>query len=601
MIDEVDDTHIKEVSVEYDKDADADAKVEFLKKYKTNSISALEDLAKVVNKKGEVVPFLLWEHQKTLARCIDACRKINRRNIIISPKLRQGGMTTLCLAMCNLYSIFNRNKRSVFMAKEIGDIKGYMDIMSELYDHLPSFLKLGKDLDSAELVKYSMSGSSIRFMTSGDTEIVSRRKGRGATANYVHITEAAYVKYLETLLQSLRGSASPDATIVLESTPAGKGNFYYEMIHDVWSKGKEIENGIWQYEDIFLIFMPYYKHPEYFLEAPSDFEPITEQETKHLSVGASKGSVYYRRKEGDNLVGSSPEEVKKFLDHEYPGCIEDCFFESDTSYFDAIRMATIEEYIKALKKDSVEVTLKIGPDGKPIYLPPSLGNSVTIWTAPAKNNIYAHRYVLFADCAEGAKNSDYDCVYVLDRVENEIVAMSYGRLGAERQSDIMIKLAKTYDNAWVSWDRTGLGGDRLNYLISSGYKNLISTKEMTDSTDDSGYGVKWSKYSKFEACGIAKHMLEQQKIKVYDIKLYRECHAFGIPKDGSGVPRCIGGGNDDRIMTFVGVAYVLKFLPPPMPSRESRGGQWDKNNIYSINSYRRKQLDGEQNNTIFDV
>lgn len=230
-------------------------------------------------------------------------------NIVL--KARQLGMTTFIQIFMLDVCLFNSNINAGVIAHNRDDAqKFFKDKIKFAYDNLPQSLRDERAAtnDSAGELQFS-NGSSIRVGTSL----------RSGTYQYLHISEFGKVcaKFPDKAEEIITGALNTVATgqfIFIESTAEGDYGHFYDMCQTALNKTKLTEL------DYKFFFFPWYKHPEYRLEAevdiPADLEAYFEElENQGIIIHPSQKAWYVKKKETQ----------KSKMKQEYPSTPDEAF------------------------------------------------------------------------------------------------------------------------------------------------------------------------------------------------------------------------------------------------------------------------------------
>ena len=526
---------------------------------------AFETLLRVENKEGRVVPFKPWHNQLKVLKYKRMCQESKGQWSLFIPKVRQGGITTACMGDNVIDSRLYDGRSSLYMIKSGEDCEPLFKKLRVMDENLPQDVAGAKRSDQIRTIHYKDTNSQIRITEAGNSERSAQKKGRGATTQYMHITEAAYIEYLPEIMQGAVGSVSPDGCIVYESTMNGPRGAFYQKCIDIRAYGEELEPNVWKHDKEICLFLPFYEHPEYFSEVPDDWKAINDMERDMLGAGVPKGAIQFRRERQNSFVDSSNTGLTAEISvkREYPWNMDEGFESTGSNFFTTKIIKAKMTMNDALNREMLTAGIEIGEGMKPMWVGANGHNTFKVWSLPKYD--WENRYLTFMDCANGRPGGDYDCIYVYDRVDNLIVANSFGYHGAEVQCKLGINLAMMYDFSWLSWDNTGLGKDRLPYLLQSEYPNLFSTKQVDDYYEKSQWlGLTWNKSNRPQAIAVSKSMIEGGTMDIPDNDCYKEMLKFGYNEDGSG-PEGQLGSHDDRVMTIAGIAFLNPYVPPPVP------------------------------------
>jgi hypothetical protein len=527
----------------------------------SDRLYAIEHLTWITDKNGKKRLLEPWEGQQRFIRWKRYCVEQPGQWTLIVVKLRQGGITTVSIGDSLLDCVMKEGQDHIYLCKAGEDKEALFDRLKLMDEQLPPEFKLPKQRDQSTAIKYELPhGSSVRILESGDSARVSAKKGRSATCQYLHITEAAYIEHLSLIMGGASGSVSPNGCICLESTPNGPQGYMYSLAMKVYSEGREVEPNVWRHGTNILLFLPYYDHPEY--QSKNELEgDLDEKEQRLREIGAPDSAIQWRRewiasKANDDKTGLTPVEM---FDREYPAELMDGFRASGRGFF----RINIVQAMQSMY--SVSKAVKIGLDANFQPCAPNGPNTFTIYAPPVKG--WKNRYCLFMDCGEGLATSDFDCAYVFDRVAREIVACHYGRFGARLQTENCEKLAEYYYKAWMSHDRTGIGADRIPYLermedVNIYYKDL-------ENPCSEGMGLKWSEDNRRTTLSTLLSNCEMMDWKIPDRGFWTEAEHFTYPENG-GSPRAASGFHDDKIMAAAGIAWLDQRIPRPIKEDSAR-------------------------------
>lgn len=532
---------------------------EFVKRLFTDRFFAVENLITVTNKSGKKIKLTPWEGQKRFLKWKRFCVNEAGQFTLIVVKLRQGGITTLSIGDSLLDAVYLRGQDHLYLCKNGEDKEPLFDRLKLMEEELPYELRLQKQRDTSTAIKFELPhGSSVRILEAGNSLRVTQKKGRSATSQYLHITEAAYIEHLGALMTGAKGSVSPDGCICLESTPNGAQGYFYALAAEVLSEGHVVEQNVWRKGNSVLVFLPYWEHCEYQSKNPL-LGDLNEKELRLRAVGAPDSAIQWRREQiaetARDEIGMTPEER---FDREYPSEVMDGFRATGKGFFrsnviDA--MTTLNRGVKPFV---------IGLDEGGNMSPPHGANTFEIFAPPVSG--WENRYSCFMDVAEGLPTSDYDCAYVFDRVAKMVVAKHYGRFGTFNQVPNVLNLCRYYGNAWLSFDRTGCGVDRVPLLLRD-YEgvNLLSKRDKDGNLEmpnPTNIGVSWTWDSRRTATSVLKGNIESMDWSVKDATFWSEADKFVFPDDG-GSPCAANGFHDDAVMTMAGLCWMEDKLPHP--------------------------------------
>lgn len=191
------------------------------------------------------LPFKLYPYQENVIESLLE----NRFNIVL--KSRQLGLSTSVSAYCLWLALFHRDKNILLVANKLETSKGMVQKIRVAWQSLPGWmlemLKLTTlDAESVKYIKFK-NGSSIKALPN------TNDAGRGEAASLVVVDEAAIIENLTEMWKSLYSTVSTGGSMVVFSTPFGKGG----QFHKIWKDSLEGNN------DFNRIELPWHVHPEH--------------------------------------------------------------------------------------------------------------------------------------------------------------------------------------------------------------------------------------------------------------------------------------------------------------------------------------------------
>lgn len=266
----------------------------------------LNNLYYIVDKQGKKKLFRMNWAQEQLYKGMWYC------NVIL--KARQLGMSTFVCMLFLDRCLFNSNVAAGVIAHTLEDAQQMFRRVKLAYDSLdPEITKLiTADNDTSQMLKFS-NGSSIRVGTSL----------RSSTFQYLHISEFGKLcnKYPEKAREVITGSLntlSSGQYCFIESTAEGRDGAFYDMVlraRTLQESGTKLTP-----LDFKFFFFPWWKCPEYQLQAPVPMPQDTERyfselEANGISLNPHQKFWYVKKQEtqGDDML------------REYPSTAEEAF------------------------------------------------------------------------------------------------------------------------------------------------------------------------------------------------------------------------------------------------------------------------------------
>lgn len=233
---------------------------------------------KIVDKKGNQVPFTYNQIQKQIDDKIKELESQGKPSRIIVLKARQEGVSTYTQAKILCRTVKNKNRNALVVAHRDDSTSSIFEKSKYMYSNFPDYIKpLQKASNARELIfdapanhkgKKEGLNSKIKVQTAGSEGI-----GRSDTYYYVHLSEFAFYggepkKTLAGILQSVPNI--PGTIVIIESTANGMNDF-----KELWDAAEAGEN------DFVPMFFSWFDYPEYQM-------PVTEDERKKIMSSLNK-------------------------------------------------------------------------------------------------------------------------------------------------------------------------------------------------------------------------------------------------------------------------------------------------------------------------
>jgi len=376
----------------------------------TPEAALIESTMKIVNKRGEVVPFILNDAQ----RRYDELR--THRDIIL--KARQEGFSSFIDALFTLECLAKRNLRCILIAHDRTSTEKMFDRVRFFIENLKDGAKPDLSRASRREFYFRKTNSVFYIGTAGYEEF-----GRGDTINRLHCSEIASWNDPATVASGLFRAVPIDGHIILESTAKGQGNWFHaRCTRAIEQRGRYT-----------LHFFPWFEDPGYAEDTTLTYEDLDESERElyttilkfHTNGAcAPEGRVIshdqtpegrlipntstmdttdaqlrekilrqlqWRRNEIEDMDESETVHGSNLFPQEYPATPDEAFIAAGMSVF------------RAFSRPSAPVLHQ--------------DRFLTVWKHPVK----AHRYGIGADVSAGV-GSDRSIAHIIDFDTFECVA-----------------------------------------------------------------------------------------------------------------------------------------------------------------------------------
>ncbi len=448
-----------------------------------------ERLLRIRNRSGEVVAFRPNRAQRAFEE------RRGRTNIVL--KSRQMGISTWVAGRFFLKTITQPGTLTLQVAHTQEAAEGIFRIVHRFLDGLPESLRHGAlrtSKASSRQIVFPALDSTYRVETGGDANA-----GRGLTIHNLHCSEVArWPGDANETLQGLRAAMTPQAELVLESTPNGAEGCFWEE----WNHADE--SGMVRH------FFPWWWEDAYKAECVPA-ESLQDDERRLMErYGLSLEQIGFRRKIAAGFRGLAKQE--------YPEDASECFLSSGSCYFD----------VAALDARGKELT---GP------IATRLGGQLQIWFPP----VAGRQYLVAVDTAGGGSEGDYSVAQVVEIHTGLQCAELQARFSPLELAEESARLAKEYNGAWLVVERNNHGSGVLAYLHGVSKYPRIYQQDGQD-------GWMTSVIHRPRMLGAMASALVETPGIFFSRRLLQECRSFVRHRNGK-----IGastGAHDDCVMAM---------------------------------------------------
>lgn len=384
------------------------------------------------------IPLVLKKEQRRLAEAIDNARRNGRAPRIIVLKSRRIGASTLAEAELFRECHCRPDKRALVVAHVTDSAGAIFDMSKTFYDELPDGMKPPRKYDTKKLIHFGHNDSRMQVVVAGEA--------RGYTAQYVHISELAFIADAEKLMTAILHTApdDPDSLIIAESTPNGIGNYF----HDLWVNAVAGKN------EWVPFFSPWFEDETYIRKPWFEVADLNAHDAKlmathHLTIEQMAWYVYTR----ENKCNGDQDK----MDQENASDPLSCFLASGRKVFDTDGLNHYLEVGGAVALAGElppQVEIESSKDDKhaPLIRVVKRGR-YRIYRPPQKR----HLYVVGADLASGDPGGDYTPLVVLNRHTLDVDAVFYSKAPPEVMASHCAVLSWWYNTAIVAGEANNHG------------------------------------------------------------------------------------------------------------------------------------------------
>lgn len=550
------------------------------------------------------IPFVFNDLQKALHACIEKVREFNRLrttyanardpNIQISDlpihlvvlKARKGGCSTYLTARAFWKGEFGDGEKGLIMAHEKPAAQNIASLIAPCHygwkdTNLCTRRKITRFSGDA-IVWHPQYGSQITVKTAGSRVGSSR----SYTYTFVHISEEAHFPASDEVSAALN-AATPFSERYEESTANGEGNLF----HESWRRAMYVEDAIERLQSgrafppdwngKFRFFWAWHSDKGYSRALmPGERERIEasldDREQELISqFGVSYEQLAWRRSKiaGDCSDQGSMEPVDYFA-QEFPSTPEEAFVAKGKTVFDQKRLQRMREAGEQnLESGAVEMfRLRRLSEGADFDLVPVKSHkSASFFRYEMPNPM--EQYIIGGDAAEGLEHGDWSTCTIWarrDGTHTEEVARFIAKIGAEELGEVMVWLAKQYNNAFLIPEGRYPGNATCNRIVSLDYFNIYQRKnpdKVGEQAEQEAFllgfitaaGKKGN--SKALIVELAVRMLRDSKILLRTPEAIRQWKIFQQLDGGYSAP---DGENDDCVMADLFAIYA-QFTPGVAP------------------------------------
>jgi len=462
-------------------------------------------------------------------------------NLFLILKARQMGVSTLFLLWHLLETLFHENITTAILAHKRESLRTLFRIIKIAYESIPERIQLADGtVWEKPRAKYD-NVNELQF-EGLDSRIYVSLEIRSDRVNRLHGSEVHFIKNAADVLAATFSALVPGGVCSLETTANGMSGEFF----DLWQAAIAGEN------DYLPLFYGYQDHEEYRRPVFNEqkFKACLDQEEKkYLALpGMTLEALSWRRR-----MLKQPG-MKRLFKQEFPATAEEAFLTSGKSPFDREK---INDW----------------PIRKPIET--KMEGRLKYWVKAVEGK----RYLVSVDCASGAGTeilapdgepeggTDYSTVGVWDCETLQLVALFRAKWPYMKLHQVVYKLAREYNNAYIGIEATDHGLTVINNLVEHVRmpedavpypRHLIHTTEQVDHKSKKTV-LKWGFYTtvKMKPLIIDKlaELVDEEEIKIYSKVAQNEFMKFIVNEKGQ--YEAMEGYKDDLVMMSAIAMYLI--------------------------------------------
>jgi len=504
------------------------SKKDRLKRLLSDPKTYIENLIKIVDKNGQLVPFVFNELQA------DFVKNLEKYNVIL--KARQLGFSSIALALSLYYANTQANTTCLLMSYSIDSATGIFEKLKTMYWTIPDVLRVKLINNNKKELKF-VNGSRIIVCTCGNKDVA-----RGLTIKFAHLSEVAFMKdTINKQLLAIEQALVPDGVMILESTANGLNYF-----HQLWQKAKKGENMYkpffynW-YENKSMFEKDYANAVDVWTARGNkmlDPDSLTSEEMDLYSKGATIEQLVWRRLKINN---ASEEEFQQ----EFPSSDIEAFITTGNAIFDSKLIVERERYIVNPKE-------KKSIPGLPEILNRYYGKSFSIWHTPEQGM----KYYIGVDSAEGV-GQDYSVCVVVNEDGEQVAEFRDNKIAPHIFAELVKELGHYYNYAYLVVEKASAGHTVISRLrFDYNYMNMHKHKAY-DARGKRKKKVGWetTQVTKPMMISDLREMFETGQILINSRLILEEMKTFVA--EGSSM-NAMKGSHDDLLMSLAMAIQGIK-------------------------------------------
>lgn len=502
---------------------------------------------KLVNKAGDLVPFMLNNAQRKILTAIRKQEKAKQPVRLIIVKGRQLGCSAFISAYYFWKVMTKRNVSALIVADEHKDSQGLLQKSHIFYDNFPNFIRPTKKYRSKKELYLQDLNSSLEVDTASNTSL-----GRSRTFQLVHLSEKAfYPGEAEKAMLSLKQTVPllSNTYIIEESTSNGIDNIFYDDVQRALSKSSEYE----------VVFLPWTLDDSYALGEEEPFELDPEEQKIKREHKLLWRQLRWRR----YIIENQCQGLVELFKQEYPLTVEESFLYSGHPVFNPVKLkeaynnrkqTVFRGYIDILKETLIE-----HPNGE-----------LKIYGYPNANRVYT----IGLDPAFGIEvetlDRDYTAIVGWDAISKEQVFSFKSRIQWDEVAHIAVILGKYYNNAYIIPERNNHGLAVISKMRDLKYGFIYRERDYDETglerKDELGFLTTQRKKPLLISHFV--DLFKADSVTIHDEELINEMSTYTQDKRGR---LCASHGkHDDLVMSAALGLWGVKYTPIQMLIENSK-------------------------------
>lgn len=415
-------------------------------------------LLKIKNKNGVLQPLHLREYQERFVRSV-VDQDGPKRWLVLKP--RQAGFSTIAAAMHFHRMATEKGYSCLAMADVYTRTTAIANIYSTYLQCLLPQLKPMVSVNNSERILFANPderaekrglNSGVLFGTARDVNA-----GKSESRKGVHLTEAAFYRYLPAILESIQNSVPllDDTMSIIESTANGMGGIG-KTFYDLW---KAAERGETIYKPFFVAW---YEVDDYVANTRGFRATKEELEIIKRNPSVSDANLAWRRIKLREYIEGDPKELFK---QDFPCNPDEAFRSTGRPVFDMEKLIDRKNILTNNIAPNIRDSLRIG--GAVLT---QFSEDLVIYSPPRDGC----QYFIGADVAEGLEIGDSSSLFVMDENFRQ-AAKWHGKIHPDLFGHLLIDLGRYYNNALLVPESNNMGHTTVTTIRNENYSMLYKT------------------------------------------------------------------------------------------------------------------------------
>lgn len=405
-------------------------------------------------KGGRIIPLVMRPAQLRLMEIIDQRRALGVRPQVVILKSRQLGFSTVVAAEFFRRALVYRHRHTLISAHKAEPAEILFDRIRLMYEQLPASMKPKQKASTVRKLHFEAEDSRL--------EVAIANEARAMTAQDLHISELAFYQNAVQFMTSVMETCpdEPEATVIVESTPNGVGNYFHELWIQASRPGSRsawVPMFVPWFDEPLHVKTPWFEMEDLF--ARTDDAALRAQEIVKIHKVSHAQIAWWL----DHLQNTCNGELD-VMEQEQASDPINCFLASGRKVFET------KALVHFMGLAGIDPTAEAGPDpaaedARDCELEPNPVDRRTpkivrarrghwrIFRSPVPRNLY----IVGGDISAGDSGSDPSPLTILNRHTMNLDATWYGRTPPDRLAKEAMLAGYWYNVAQIAGEANNQG------------------------------------------------------------------------------------------------------------------------------------------------